>query len=317
MATVIGIDQGNGNLKTAKTHFPCGFTKQQTEPAGVFANEVLFYKNNYYTLSRTKFPYEIDKTKNENCLILTLFGIAKEIKARCEAEGREFTGFIGKDVILALGLPPAHFEKQRKNFISYFENAFRYGVEFTYNNKPFSFHVKKICLYPQDYAAVMVHNAELVQKYKTINCIDIGDGTVELLVLKEGIPQKDTMLSREIGMARLREHIIDCVINDYAYTLDSEVIEDVLTPGVETVLDMDIEDKIMEETKLWAERIVNQLHSKVPDFRTAPTVFCGGGAIMLKPFLEKSGMFGVTKFDLDIHANAIGYEEIAKLENEE
>lgn len=111
------------------------------------------------------------------------------------------------------------------------------------------------------------------KKYSTVHCIDIGDGTVDLMTLKNGMPDKDTMLSRELGMSRLREQIIDDVINDYNMTLDGTIIEDILTPGREVIAPEEIKQRIRQETAQWAGKIVDQLHTKVPDFRFAPTVF--------------------------------------------
>ena len=216
------------------------------------------YKGCFYSLTPNRFPYEIDKTKNENCLILTLFAIAKEVKARAMKNKpdfdwkKDFSGFVGKDVVLSIGLPPAHFEKQRDSFKNYFLNAARYDLDFRYNDKSFSIHIKEIFVFPQDYAAAIIYKQDLIKKYGTVYCIDIGDGTVDLLALKNGMPDKDVMVSRE-------------------------------------------------------------LHSKVPDFRFAPTILCGGGSILLAPYLEATGMFGVTEYIEDIYANAVGYEEIAKM----
>ena len=114
-------------------------------------------------------------------------------------------------------------------------------------------------------------------------------------------------------MSRLREQIIDDVINDYNMTLDGTIIEDILTPGREVIAPEEIKQRIRQETAQWAGKIVDQLHTKVPDFRFAPTVFLGGGSKLLAPFLEATGMFGVTKYIDDICANAVGYEEIAKM----
>lgn len=79
---VLGIDQGNGNMKTASCVFPYGFKKQETKPSELFSKDILEYKGMYYSLTPNRFSYEIDKTQNENCLILTFFAIAKEIKER-------------------------------------------------------------------------------------------------------------------------------------------------------------------------------------------------------------------------------------------
>lgn len=62
--------------------------------------------------------------------------------------------------------------------------------------------------------------------------------------------------------------------------------------------------------------MINLLHSKVKDFRTAPTIFMGGGVKLLKPFIQESNMFGKTYFIEDIKANAAGYEIIATIECE-
>ena len=314
---IIGIDHGNGNIKTKHCVFPCGFKRQDTKPSELFSADILSYKGTYYSLTGNRFPYEIDKTKNENCLILTLFAIAKELKERTR-EGKEdfdwktsFGNFIGKDVVLAVGLPPAHFEKQQEVFKKYFLDASRYGMEFHYNGKLFQFHLKDVMVFPQDYAATVIYREKLIRKYSSVYCIDIGDGTVDLLALKNGIPDKEIMVSRELGMAGLRAKIIDDVINDYGMTVDAAVIEDILTPGREVLAPEEVIQRVKKETAEWAVKIVDQLHSKVADFRFAPTVFCGGGAMLLKPYLEETGMFGMTDFIPDIHANASGYEEIA------
>jgi len=316
---IIGADQGNGNIKTRNCVFPCGFVKQETRPSELFSKHVIEYKGSFYSLVPSRFPYEIDKTKNENCLILTLFGTAMEIVEREKKQkpdfdfNRDFKGFVGKDIYWALGLPASHLEKMKEPHLKYFEEAARFGINFKYNGKTFSFHVKDIFVFPQAYSAVMIYKPELIKKYSTVHCIDIGDGTVDLITLKNGIPDKSTMASRELGMSRLREQIIDAVINDYSMTLDGSTIEDILTPGKDVVAPDEIISRVRQEVGQWARKIVDQLHTKVPDFRFAPTVFCGGGAKLLAPFLLETKMFGMTEFIDDIHANAVGYEEIARL----
>lgn len=315
--TVIGIDHGNGNVKTKRCVFPCGFKKQDTRPSDLFSADILEYRGSYYSLTPNRFSYEIDKTRNENCLVLTAFAIAKELKARA-MEGKmdfdwktSFGNFIGKDVVLAVGLPPAHFEKQQEAFKKYFLDAARCGMEFKYNGKTFHFYIRDVLVFPQDYAAAIIYKEELIKKYSTVYCIDIGDGTVDLLALKNGVPDKEVMVSRELGMSRLREQIIDDIINDYNMTLDGDIIEDILTPGREVLAPEDIVNRVRQETFAWATKIVDQLHTKVPDFRFAPTVFCGGGSGLLMPYLEQTGLFGMTDYIPDIHANAAGYETIA------
>lgn len=89
---ILGIDHGNGNIKTASSVFPCGFKKQETKPSQIFSQDILEYKGCFYSLTPNRFLYEIDKTKNENCLILTLFAIAKEEMAYLRTERSSYYG---------------------------------------------------------------------------------------------------------------------------------------------------------------------------------------------------------------------------------
>ena len=320
---VIGIDHGNGNMKTARTCFPCGFKMQETEPSSLFAKDVIEYKGVYYSLTPTAYSYQTDKTTDNKAIILTLFSIAKEAVARAE-EGREgfdfkkdFYGYNGKEVVLGVGLPPAHFEKQAKSFKEYLFKEFQNGVRFSYNGKSFNFYIKDIYLYPQDYAAAVIYRNDLLTTYSTCYCIDIGDGTVDLVGLEEGIPEKETVLSREFGMSKLRSMVIDDVINDHGLTLTHKNVNDFLA-GKPMALAPDfatrITARIDKTCETFTTELINQLHSKISDFRVYPTIFCGGGALALKKYIDKSGAFGIVDYIDDIHANAVGYETITKMQ---
>lgn len=330
---VIGIDHGNGNMKTAHTVFPCGFKAQDTEPSALFAKDIIEYDGRFYSLVPNRFPYQVDKTRDEKCYVLTMFAVAKELMARgvdagsgmamteipgdggedslraLGMTGESAAGMTG-DVVLAVGLPPAHFEKYHKPFKEYFERNAAEGMNFRYNGTAFRLRVVGVYVLPQDYAACVIYREETVAKFHTVFCIDIGDGTVDMLALSKGMPDKECMVSREHGMSHLREMIIDDVISDYGMTLDNGTIDDVLS-GRDVVIPDAVVERIRRSAGDFAARIVNQLHSKVPDFRIAPTIFCGGGATMLKPYLEATGQFGKMDFISEIYANAIGYEKIA------
>ena len=322
MSYIIGIDHGNGNMKTENSIYPCGYKMQETAPDKLFARDIIEYDGKYYTLSTTRFSYQTDKTADEKAFIFTLFSMAKELIARAAAGKadydvqKDFDGFVGKEVILAVGLPPAHFEKQAKPFKEYFLNRNKHGINFKYNGKSFSFYLKDVLVYPQDYAAAVVFKGDLLSQYSTCYCIDIGDGTIDMVGLTNGMPDKDTMLSREYGMSKLRSTIIDSIINDYGVTLNHNTVEDFLS-GKKIALAPDIEEQISSRIKKtaddFARDIVNQLHSKVSDFRVFPVIFCGGGAIALKQYLEKTKAFSITHYITEINANAVGYQQIAKM----
>jgi plasmid segregation protein ParM len=133
--------------------------------------------------------------------------------------------------------------------------------------------------------------------------------------LTDGMPDKDTMLSREMGMSKLRGQIIDDVINDYGVTLDTKTVDGYLKdkrlPLPDDIKEQ-VENRIEQTTAEFTTELINQLHTKVADFRVYPSIFLGGGSMVLKEYIEKSKMFGITHYIDSISANAIGYEKIAE-----
>lgn len=61
---VLGIDQGNGNMKTASCVFPYGFKKQETKPSELFSKDILEYKGMYYSLTQNLPPAHFEKLRD-------------------------------------------------------------------------------------------------------------------------------------------------------------------------------------------------------------------------------------------------------------
>ena len=178
MAEIIfGIDHGNGNMKGENVCFPCGLVRYVSEPGRFMNEDILEYQGTYYTLSDTKMPFKADKTVDDDYFILTLYALAMEARNK----GITLTG---KDVVLGVGLPPADYGQQATSFKKYFLDHAKHGISFKMNGKSVNFYLKDVFVSPQNFAAVMCFKASLLKKYRTVNCIDIGDGTVDLLVIR-------------------------------------------------------------------------------------------------------------------------------------
>ena len=80
-----------------------------------------------------------------------------------------------------------------------------------------------------------------------------------------------------------------------------------------TILDEEVIREIKKMAEDWLLRIINKLHAYVPDFRTNPAVFLGGGSLLLKQQIEKSLEFKYIEFIEDVRANAIGYEKMTAM----
>ena len=151
--------------------------------------------------------------------------------------------------------------------------------------------------------------ASLLKKYRTVNCIDIGDGTVDLLVIRNGKPDLSVRVSDRSGMAVLRSEISNAIQQNYGIHLDSSDVEQVLMQE-ETILDEEIILEIQRMAENWLQRIINKLHTHVTDFRTNPAVFLGGGSLLLRKQIENSPEFKYVEFIDEVRANAIGYEKL-------
>lgn len=303
MAEIIfGIDHGNGNMKGENVCFPCGLVRYVSEPGRFMNEDILEYQGTYYTLSDTKMPFKADKTVDDDYFILTLYALAMEARNK----GITLTG---KDVVLGVGLPPADYGQQATSFKKYFLDHAKHGISFKMNGKSVNFYLKDVFVSPQNFAAVMCFKASLLKKYRTVNCIDIGDGTVDLLVIRNGKPDLSVRVSDRSGMAVLRSEISNAIQQNYGIHLDSSDVEQVLMQE-ETILDEEIILEIQRMAENWLQRIINKLHTHVTDFRTNPAVFLGGGSLLLRKQIENSPEFKYVEFIDDVRANAIGYEKL-------
>jgi plasmid segregation protein ParM len=301
---VVGIDHGNGNIKSQSQCIPCGLVRYSSEPRKFMNEDILEYRGMFYTLSDTRMPYKSDKTSDREYFVLTLFILSLEAKNRG-------ISLDGQDIIMGIGVPPADFSQQAGRFKQYFMDEAKDGVNFRWNGSEVCFKIKDVQVSPQNFAAVFCYKASLFKQYRTVNCIDIGDGTVDLLVIRKGQPDLSVRVSERMGIAVLRSEIANSIQQNFGLQLESSDIEQVLM-NEPTVLDSEVIHEIKRMADEWFVRIVNKLHTYVADFRTNPTVFLGGGSQVLHKQIEISPDFKYIDFIDNITANAVGYAMLIK-----
>lgn len=91
----IGLDHGYGNIKTAHRVFQTGIECYDEEP--IVSTNYVKYRDKYYVIGESHLVYQGNKTESDDFYILTLAGLAEEMKYR---------GLHEADVVLAVGLPP-------------------------------------------------------------------------------------------------------------------------------------------------------------------------------------------------------------------
>ena len=103
----IGLDHGYGNIKTAHQVFQTGIECYDEEP--IVSTNYVKYRDKYYVIGESHLVYQGNKTESDDFYILTLAGLAEEMKYR---------GLHEADVVLAVGLPLAWVKTQATETIS-------------------------------------------------------------------------------------------------------------------------------------------------------------------------------------------------------
>ena len=225
---ILAVDHGYGNIKTANTVFSNGFVERDTEP--VMSTDYLYYGGKYYVLDQGHKNYTKDKVVDNDFYILTIAAIAKELylrNIRCEK------------VHLAVGVPLKWMDSQKESFKEYMlQNS---EITFVYKGRIFEVEIEGCSVMPQCYAAV----AENLPDFKGLNMIvDIGNGTMNAMILQDGRPIENKMWTELFGVRQ-------CVLKIHQTLLD-KFQEDVPDSIINTFL-MDRSVDIDAEYDYWME----------------------------------------------------------------
>lgn len=298
---LIAIDHGNKQIKLVRSEsFISGLSESEVRPFGM---NVLKYKDKYYQISDQRIPYRRDKTEDDRFFILTLFGIANEI----EAAGAYSPGIM--QVELAVGLPPAHYGAQCQKFVEYFSR--RGVVSFFYRDKPHSILIHDVACYPQSYAAA----APLLNTLVTVPLalvVDIGGYTMDFIRIKRGEGDMAACDSLENGVIMLYNKITSKVRSAHDILLSEPEIDAILSG--QAVQGLGGVTPVVERcAREFVSDLLSALRERQLELRAGPVIFVGGGAILLKRYIEESGKVAHPLFVEDIRANVKGYEQLYRL----
>lgn len=297
---IIGVDHGYGLMKTASFAFPAGITVYDHEPYSL--RNTLKINDRYYVCGTNRQSLLRDKTENDNYYLLTLAALAKEVDLRSAAHEA--------DVVLAAGLPLTSFGLYKQDFLNYLNRFPRdEPICFEFEGTPYTLRIKDVVLYPQGYSAVVDRIRQLKQEPSIIVC-DIGSWTIDVMRLDNGFPNAEYNRSLELGMIRCISEISEQVRRNTGLAVTDAQIESVLYQE-HCTLPTEITRIIVEYGKAYADRIVSTLLENGFDIKAVPVIFLGGGALFMKRFANHKA-FCSAEFITDIHANAKGFEAIAK-----
>ena len=296
---LIAIDHGNYAIKTPRFSFVSGLTEHSVKPP--MTDEILEYNGKFWTLAGKRLPYMRDKTKDDRFFIMSLFAIAKELERKGQYSPMEH-------IQLAVGLPPEHFGSLKEKFSSYFRRPGT--VKFTYRDKSYSILIEQVMVFPQAFAAV-VPKSSMVLNTLRLFVIDIGGYTTDVLLLQNGKPNLQFCRSLETGVITMNNEVIRKINAQYDMLIEDEHITAVLQ-GKETYLPDEVKQEIFNAAQQHSNDILSQLRELQVDLRTNPSIFIGGGSVLLQPYLAESQLVGKAEFLDSPNANALGYEMLGE-----
>ena len=298
---VIGIDNGNASTKTVNLSFNSGLIASSVPIPMV--EECIYFNEKYYALSPKRTFYQKDKTSDDTCLVLTMFGIVKELLFN---DVDIYSGAIG--VELAVGLPPSHYSKLKEGFENYF---YKYGkhLVFKYNDREVVIEINDVRVYPQAYSAI-AQNPSLKLQAKRIIIVDIGGYTTDVVGFLDGRLNPDLCFSLENGIIILCNNIKREASAIFEERFEEDDIRDAIV-GNRVFLPAKQVEFIKQKAEEHATSLLNQLREYQIDLRSTRGVFVGGGSILLKEYIQDNDFVREPIFIENVSCNAIGYAQMS------
>lgn len=294
----VAVDHGNRNMKTCNFIFTTGVSVMDKHPGR--DEEYIKYEGKYYVLNEQRIPYQRDKTVDSRFFVLTLFAIAKELETKPQIQPEDII-----QVALPIGLPPKHYAELYDKYEKFFR-ADGKVLEIDYCGKVYHICIKKSRAFMQDMAALFTLGGRIT-KIPRIVGIDIGGFTTDYLVMRNGKPDRGNCESMEKGVITMYNLILSSVNSEYDILLEESDIDSIIAGNTE-YYDVSIVHMVENMVQDFVTDLLGSIRERSVDTKSSYTIFIGGGAVLLKRFLEKSDRLGRYEFIEDLCANAKGYD---------
>lgn len=291
---VIGIDHGWSMVKTATQVFATAVKEIPNEPP--MRNDILEYNGKFYSIGERRLEVRSGKTENENFYLLTLAGIAKELRQRGKREA---------NIYLAAGLPISRFSDEKKEFIDYLSK----NKEISYRFEDDFFHIRimHVAVFPQCYAAVVSRITEFSQR---VVIVDIGSWTIDIMPIENKKPVNGECISLQNGLIPCMRKVNERCYRQYNTELDESLIQRYMR-----FTDAEVDDEYLElmkeEIQAYVDGVYNSLREYKINLKTTKIIFVGGGAVVMKNFgnLQQRNI----SYVVDVKANAKGFEYLGTI----
>ena len=318
---IIGVDVGNFDTKSAHTGVVSGYSVYNSPQLLAKKTSLMFNGKCYVESIDNRFPFVEDKTDNDQCLILTLFSLAKEILWRIQNQtsSKPTQEKVNEyhSITLGVGLPPGHFSKLGRKTQEYYVSKMKNGVDFSYAGFNFSIKLHRVRVYPQDLAAVLLDKKNTItngnDKANKYYIIGIGGYTVDVVAVVDGEPEVANCRSLHIGTRYMFETIIARVQSSTGTLLEEASVEDVLR-NRKTFIKEEVKVEVHANAERHADYIIDRCIQAGCLLDHYPVIFVGGGCMLLADYLVNNSKMCYCEFIENTHANAASYEEFLRME---
>ncbi len=291
---IIGVDVGYGNTKTSRCCFSSGVKKLPGKPP--LSTRVIESQGSFYAIGSGKMSVQKSKTEDECMRVLTMAGIAEELRK---------DGLTSAEVHLGVGVPLTRMGAEKQAFWDYYNRS--KVLSFKYEDISYAINLASVDIFPQGYAGVVAFMKDF---HRSALVIDIGSWTVDILPLSAYIPDQTRCKSLPMGTITCMNDINEALRQRFGQDADETTIKDVMVYGTS-----DIPADYLSVIKTGLRGYVTSLMDQIRALNFNPDltqfVFIGGGAAIMKHFLPEADMKNCLIFD-DVHINAKGYENLIR-----
>lgn len=290
---LVGVDNGYQFVKTSSLLFENGIREMSVEPS--IKDHTMRINGRFYKVGEGRAGLSRDKVSDEANRLLCYAAVAQEMRK---------LGLRDIDLYLAVGVPFADYGRMKKYMIDYFLKEKE--IDFAYEGAFYHLNLVKVMVFPQCYSAVASRLANMKDEY----CIvDIGSKTIDVVMVKDGIPNETRSTTIETALIKWMKHIQGELQSRYAKSVpESEILKVML--GRETRIQKECKMAVCEMLTEFMDMVERELMERDIDPSLVKIIYVGGGATIAKNFsrLYRENV----AYDCDICANAKGYEFLAE-----
>ena len=156
-----------------------------------------------------------------------------------------------------------------------------------------------MAVFPQCYAAVVDKIPTMAKKTLIV---DIGSWTIDIMPVINKSPDESKCVTIPKGLITCMRSINEQCVRQLNGEVDESEIQNIMRYG-RAIIKSEIED--------FVEKVYNSIREFGYNLKTTPIVCVGGGAVVMKNFGSHDAKN--ISYNLDVKANARGYEQLATL----